>query len=274
MKTHNGSIGRSALYALLAAGATALSGSASADETLFCNQYILSLPYRVTAPGHYCLARNLSTPANPAYTVAITIDADSVVLDLNQFTLDGSAVGSATAMTGILGLADHRRITVRNGVVRGFFDGINLYGAGGGHTVEHLWADHNYESGIGIRSLGGRNLVRDNVVTDTGGSTNLNEFPGGVANAFGISVNGSANVINNEVTHTFGMNGGIAWAFELVFEGEGQIAVNNRVIGADTLGFACGAGPTPMVVLRDNVVLGAATPYGAGCTKIGTTNFP
>src|SRR6266446_1690431 len=232
MKTHNGSIRRSALYALLAAGATALSGTASADETLFCNQYILSLPYRVTAPGHYCLARNLSTPANPAYTVAITIDADSVVLDLNQFT---------------------------------------LYGAGGGHTVEHVWADHNYESGIGIRSLGGRNLVRDNVVTDTGGSTNLNEFPGGLANAFGISVNGSANVINNEVTHTFGMNGGIAWAFELVFEGEGQIALNNRVIGADTLGFACGAGPTPMVVLRDNVVLGAATPYGAGCTKIGTT---
>ena len=274
MKTPNGSIGRLALYAHLAVAAATLPGSATADETLLCNHHVVSLPYRITGPGHYCLARSLSTPANPAYTAAITIDADSVLLDLNQFTLDGSAVGSATAMTGILGLADHRHITVRNGVVRGFFDGINLYGAGGGHTVEHIWADHNYEAGIEVRSLGGRNLVRDNVVTDTGGSTNLNEFPGGVANAFGISVNGSANVINNEVTHTFGMNGGIAWAFELVFEAEGQVAVNNRVIGADTLGFACGAGPTPVIVLRDNIVLGVATPYGPGCTKIGLTNFP
>jgi len=54
------------------------------------------LPYRITAPGHYCLASNLSTSANPAFTSAITIDADSVVLDLNQFTLDGSAAGTGS----------------------------------------------------------------------------------------------------------------------------------------------------------------------------------
>jgi hypothetical protein len=104
-----------ALYAHLAVAA--VPGLATADETLFCNHYVMSLPYKITAPGHYCFARNLSTPAS-------------------------------------------------------------------------------------------------------------------------------------------------------------QVAVNNRVIGADTLGFSCGSGPTPLVVLRDNIVLGVATPYGPGCTKIGATNFP
>ncbi len=268
-------VGRRIVPVVLALATTGLTGRAVADETHYCDRYVRSLPYTISAPGHYCFNQDLSVPASPGFAAAITIDADSVVLDLNQFTLDGSALGPGAAILGIVSRANHSHITVRNGVVRGFLDGINLYGTvGGGHLVEKIWADHNYEHGIDVLSLGGRNVVRDNLVTDTGGSTDRNEFPDGVANAFGIMVSGSASVTHNEVTHTYGLNGGLGWAFSLSFGGEGQAAIDNRVIGADTVGFECDDTPAGLIVLRDNVVLSAPLSYGPSCTKVGATNFP
>lgn len=252
--------------------AAALAVPAAADETLLCSRYIAALPYRITAPGHYCLAGNLSTSANPAFTSAITIDADSVVLDLNQFTLDGSAAGTGTGVQGILA-ADHSFIMVRNGVIRGFWVGIHLAnpsGAASGHTVENIWADRNTRTGIETRGL--RSVVRKNVVTDTGGSTNPSNT-GGVAYAFGIDVGGPVSVIDNQVTRAFGING--AHAVGIMFADQGSIAINNRVVDAD-VGFGCvsNSDTLPQAVLRDNVVLNAPEPYAPSCTKIGATNFP
>lgn len=273
MTTHDPA-GRRLTLALSALLALATLGApATADETLLCNRYILSLPYTINVPGHYCLASNLSTSANPAYTSAITINADSVLLDLNQYTLDGSAAGSATTLKGVFSI-DRSSITVRNGVVRGFWVGIDLANPSGnarGHTVEHIWADRNTRTGIETR--GTASLVRNNVVTDTGGSTNLLN-PGGAAHAFGIDVGGPASVIDNQVTHVFGLNGGNAWG--LIFTDQGVIAVNNRVVGPDTGGFACvsNSNTAPQAVLRDNIVLDTPQPYFTACTTIGTTNFP
>ena len=85
----------------------------------------------------------------------------------------------------------------------------------------------------------------------------------------------SAIILNNQVTHTFNHNvNGIALAFDLAFEGEGQIPVNNRVIGSDNLGFQCGTDPTSKVFLRDNIVASTPVAYSQACVKIGATNFP
>ena len=139
----------------------------------------------------------------------------------------------------------------------------------------NIWADANYVNGIAARGLGGGHVVRNNVVTNTGGTT-LPEFTGGDPNAaVGIAVTGNSSILNNQVTHTFNHNlNGIALAFELDFEGDGQIAVNNRVVGSDNVGFVCGDGPTSHVFLRDNIVADAPQPYGSACNKIGSTNFP
>lgn len=103
---------------------------------------------------------------------AIAINAGSVWLDLNNFTLDGSPGGTAADTVGIgtIGTVDHRNITVRNGVVRGFLNGINLYGGvnGSNYTVESVWADGDYVNGIAVRGLGGGHVVSDNVVPNTG----------------------------------------------------------------------------------------------------------
>jgi len=248
----------SALVACLA-----LSAGASADETLICSRYITVVPVTIHAPGHYCFARDIRTAINAGN--AITIEADDVLLDLNGFTLDGTPAGTGTNANGIF-TVDRRHVTVRNGTLRGFFDGVQL-GTGGprvaGITVERLRVDRTAVA-IAVRGLGGGHVVRDNVVTNTGGST----VPG-ETNGVGISVEGGADIVNNVVTHTFG-DGPIA--FDVT--GGLQTIVNNRVVDSGKVGFGCDAFPVGQQYLRDNIVVSAPVPYSPSCNKIGTTNFP
>src|SRR5438552_5267849 len=73
--------------------------SLMADETTFCNAYITTLPYTISAQGHYCLDRNLSTAMTSG--AAITIAVDFVVLDLNNFKIGGGSAGAGTLTKGV-----------------------------------------------------------------------------------------------------------------------------------------------------------------------------
>ena len=116
--------------------------------------------------------------------------------------------------------------------------------------------------GIAVRGLGGGHVVRDNVVTNSGGST----VPG-ETNGVGISVYGTADVSGNVVMNTFGDS---PVAFDL--SGGGQTVSANRVIGSGSVGFSCD--PPAGQVLRDNVVLNTPFPYSGACTLVGATNHP
>jgi len=247
-------------------------GLAQADETFYCDRFISNVPFQITAPGHYCLARNIITSI--ASGNAITINASSVWLDLNNFTLDGTPAGTATDASGIVAVGGSN-ITVRNGVVKGFFNGINLAGSGGNQTVENVWADRNYVNGIAARGSRGGHVLRHNVVTNTGGSTNAGQTSAANASV-GIAVTGASTILDNQVTQTSinVVNGVAAIGFELDFEGDGQVAVGNRVIAAGTVGFACGDAATSKVFLRDNIVASTPQAYGPACNAIGTSNFP
>jgi hypothetical protein len=230
---------------------------ARADETLLCNHYIRRVPYTIVRPGHYCLSGDLRTAITGGN--AITIAADDVLLDLNGFSLDGTAAGTATAANGIFSYQS-ARVTVRNGAVRGFFDGIQL-GAGGarvaGLTVERVRVDRT-AVGIAVRGLGGGHVVRDNVVTNSGGST----VPG-ETNGVGISILGGADVVGNVVIHTFGDS---PVAFDLT--GGAMTVLNNRVHDSGNLGFGCDS----LQHLRDNLVIDTPNAY-LGCNLIGG-NYP
>jgi hypothetical protein len=239
-----------------------LPAPARADETLLCSRYIVVVPFTISTPGHYCFATNIGTRISTGN--AITIDADYVLLDLNGFALDGTAAGTGTNANGIFA-HDRRHVTVRNGTVRGFFDGVQLGTGGPGAaaiTVERMRVDRT-AVGIAVRGLGGGHVVRDNVVTNSGGST----VPG-ETNGVGISVYGGADVVNNVVTHTFG---DFPVAFDLT--GGLQTIINNRAADSGRGGFSCDDPPAGQY-LRDNVVLSTPIPYGASCNKIATTNFP
>ena len=157
-------------------------------ETVNCTP-ITALPAVITVQGIYCFKGDLTTAMTSGN--AIDIQTNNVVLDLNGFKLGGLAAGLGTSAVGIH--ADNRQnITIKNGTVRGFFQGILLGGGGPsqGHVVEDIRADQNTLEGIQVQGAG--NIVRNNQVVATGGST----FFGPNANALGIVVSDSLSLIH------------------------------------------------------------------------------
>jgi hypothetical protein len=208
--------------------------------------------------------------------IAIRIAADFVWLDLNNFALDGSAAGMSTLAKGIFS-ENHKHITVRNGIVRGFLTGIALEedSSAGNLTVENIRADRNTRAAISI--VAGNAVARRNRITNTGGTTFLN-----LTGITGLSVSGTSTVIviDNEVVNTFSSHpqpGNLAYAIVLggaLSIGFNVVAVNNRVTTSTDVGIACNQPPGSQVVLRDSIVVDAPVPYFGVCTFIGTTNYP
>jgi hypothetical protein len=144
-------------------------------ETVHCTP-ISTLPATIATEGVYCLQGNLASAS--VYGSAIQIVANNVTLDLNGWTLDGRAAGTATWAYGISSLGDS--VTVKNGTVRGFLEGVRMDGAGA--LVEDLLVDQVTVHAIVCTNRGA--VVRHNRVTNTGGST-----IGGTVWAIGIVVN-------------------------------------------------------------------------------------
>lgn len=192
-------------------------------ETADCTR-ITSLPYTIESQGVYCLAANLATGITSGN--AITINANNVVLDLNGNEVSGLGAGTGTQAYGIYGL-QRKNITIKNGAVRGFMCGIWLdddppHTTSGGHIIENIRADTNTFAGIKIVGLG--NVIRNNKVFSTGGSTY-----GSVHSARGILVSGPGNkVINNDISDTKEQSSGHAFGV-LVSGSDGAVVEGNRI---------------------------------------------
>ena len=174
----------------LVAGVASLAaapGSARAAESYDnCTGFIDSLPATVTTQGVWCLRKHLST--NITSGNAITVGANNITIDCNDFKVGGLAAGDTSNAYGIV-VGEKQNATVRNCSVRGFRAGIRMTN-GAGHLVEDNHLDNNLENGIFV--TGENNLVQRNRVYDTGG------YPG---TTYGINVN--ADVIDNIVAGVF-----------------------------------------------------------------------
>ena len=225
---------------------------AARAETINCTS-ITSVP-GFSSPNRpdYRLAGNLSTPQTTGS--AIEIQANNVVLDLNGYRLNGRGAGPGTNARGINAL-NRQNITIRNGSVRGFVYGIVLEMGGGvsqGHMVEDVRAEQNTLGGINVQ--GAANIVRNNHVVDTGGSTVL----GSDAAAFGIYMVGTeAQVLNNDVSRTTKQGFGTSTGMWLALVTSGFV-VNNRVASSDQ-GFVLGG-----TKYRDNLTSNVSFPYLGG----------
>jgi len=227
-------------------------------ETVNCTP-VTALPAVITVQGVYCFTGDLTTAMTSG--AAITINTNNVVLDLNGFKLGGLAAGPGTSAFGIRA-DDRQNITIKNGTIRGFFQGILLDsgGASQGHVVEDIRADQN--TAVGIQVHGSGIIVRNNQVVATGGTTTQ----GPNADAFGIVVSGAGpRVLNNDVINTFKQGTGIARGIDLI-GGPGGMAVNNRITGADIGIQFDGSGK-----YRDNLTFGVTTPFTGG-TDAGNNN--
>jgi hypothetical protein len=270
----------------LAAGASLAPNAAA--ETVDCRR-VTRLPATLARPGLYCLVGDLATSS--ATGAAITVEADDVVLDLNGWTLDGSAAGSSTEAVGIRSV-DRSNVTVKNGTVRGFRTGVLIFGlpATGGHVVEGIRADRNTGEGLSVAGRGAH--IRRNQVLHTGGSTAPL-----TTRAFGIVVNAPEGVVaDNLVVGVTAAPGSFSYGIHatrsdgLVIEGnqvvnetlspgttfgiiipfsQDVLVVNNRVTRTSE-GVTYSSGATGKY--RDNLTSGVAIPYNGTGTDAGNNN--
>src|SRR5712672_1013814 len=118
--------------------------AAARGEPLNCT-FITGVPFTISTPGNYCLDGSF------AYVgVAIDVVADDVVVDFNGRTLDGvKGAGVGVRAT------DRKNITVRNGTVRNFSEGLSLGGTDSeGLIVERMRAVGNSFAGISVQGRG------------------------------------------------------------------------------------------------------------------------
>lgn len=184
-----------------------------------CAGFIDSVPATITTQGVWCLRKDLST--NITTGAAITVATNNVTIDCNDFKLGGLAAGPASEARGVYAEV-RQNTTVRNCNIRGFLIGIQLYG-GAGHLVQDNRLDNNLQ--IGIAAGGENNMIRRNLVYDTGGSTYFTTH--------GIIATG-ADIIDNTITNVWNHNGTRVWGIELGAGSAGSVGNvirNNRIFG-------------------------------------------
>jgi hypothetical protein len=163
---------------------------------------ISTLPATISSPGLYVLTADLhfATPTG----VAITINADDVVLDLNGFTLSGKPAGPASRAVGVLAAA-RSELTIRNGDVTGFYNGVDIHGdTSCGCLIERLFVyDVTYQ---GVRVEGSGHIVRGNRLLNITG--NPDAASGGNGGSTAIGAYGAANtILNNDIVDVYGVPG-------------------------------------------------------------------
>ena len=199
---------------LFLAGVTVLPVSARAAQSYdSCAGFIDSLPATISTQGVWCLRHDLSTAVTSGN--AITIAANNVTIDCNDFKIGGLAAGNSSQAKGIYS-ENRQNATVRHCNVRGFYYGIQLTG-GAGHLVQENRLDQNLRFGIYVS--GENNRVVRNAVYDTGGAPSSNQ-------SYGIYA--SARIIDNDVAGVFA-TATPGWVYGI--SAYGDVANNNRVYG-------------------------------------------
>ncbi len=241
--------------------ALVLVGRPAGAETINCTP-VNAVPIVITLPGVYCFTHSFVTSITSGD--AILIQANNVVIDLNGFRLGGLGAGLGTNAIGIRSV-NQQNITIKNGTIRGFKFGINLFCpapcTSQGHIVEDIRADQN--TYVGMQVLGTGNIVRNNQVVATGGTTAL----GPDSNTYGIVISGfGSSAINNDVIMVTAVGAGTSSGIWVGTSAIANLVVNNRVTTADEGVRYGGTGK-----YRDNLTFNVTTPYTGG-TDAGNNN--
>ncbi len=220
---------------------------------------------------------------------AIEIQTNNVTIDLNGWKLGGLAAGAGTQTNGIYAF-QRKNITIKNGIIRGFFRGIWLddnspFTTSQGHLIEDIRADKNTWIGFVISGRG--NIVRRNQVVDTGGSSVSGSADGIIF--FGPG----ARALNNDISGTAATGTSAAYGLHLAITNGAVVEGNHiddvsSVTGATYGIYSYGIG----VLVRNNTVTSAyygiffaalsgkymdnltsnvPTPFSGG-TAVGTNN--
>lgn len=232
---------RSLLLLGVATMVVATAGSARGD-TPDCLFRVDALPALLSRPGTHCLSSDLS---HGGEGTAIRIAVSDVKLDLNGFTLTGTA-GRASVTVGIESKGVDG-VTVTNGTITGFRIGLRV-AAGSGHEIRGVRAEGNWFGGL---YLAGSGTMQGCQVVATGGSTIAEDLiPIAIrASADGVVV--ADNVVSGMVPAPGGEAVGIAVDNVLGAKVQGNVIANAAVL-AQTWGIWTLA---RAVEVRDNLII-------------------
>jgi parallel beta-helix repeat protein len=130
--------------------------------------------FRITSRGSHYLPQGIRNLSPTSTRHGIVIEADDVTIDLQGFTIHGydpfvvplEPQGIGPDTHGILAVGDLQNITIRNGIVRGWDNGIDITPASG-CLVEGIQAEGNVSTGI---RTGSNSVVTRCVARSNGGS--------------------------------------------------------------------------------------------------------
>jgi hypothetical protein len=183
----------------------------------------------IIASGSYKLSNNL-TAAGDCLVVATGATAN-VTIDLNGFTILGNGTGS-----GIVGGNVFEGVTVRNGTVKNFDVGLNLYG--NTILIERVTLIRNVSYGlIAVESV----VFRDNLVVGNGiglsvgeGSV-LTDNTVGFNTSDGMQAGEGSTIVNNSSRR----NGGVGLAITCASNVIGNTATGNTLGNLVSSGLGC-----------------------------------
>jgi hypothetical protein len=235
---------------------------------------IASVPITISAPGRYCLTRNLIYMGQAAIGTAesaILILSDDVTVDFDNHTLQGDANAAANPNAAAVRADDRNNVTVKNGAVRNIGLGVSLSDVSGGITpigyvVERMLVDGVQSYGILVNSQ--HAIVKDNRVANLVYARTL-------TTPAGISVSGTAaKVVGNTVSN---VRSSITPAFGIYLNAPASIVQNNSISNIDSIrssafGITLGVA-TSGSAIKDNVIQSAVSTTDTGITAVsGTSN--
>jgi hypothetical protein len=234
-----------------------------------CTGFITSIPTVISTQGTWCMKQDLTTAMTTGS--AVTIAANNITIDCNDYKLGGLAAGTGTIAYGVYAI-NHVNATVRHCNIRGFKIGLLFDASASANSGGHLVEDNRFDGNvyIGLFVKGDGSLLQRNRIFDTGGGTSI-----GSSHAFGIATDYGVDVLNNSVsgvTATPGTNG-YAVGIDLESAPYGRV-VGNSVYGLIKDGIASGLGiyvfngGSARVAVHDNDIVGdGSTGVGIECAS-------
>lgn len=236
---------------------------AHAETYNTCAGFITSVPAVITTQGTWCLKQDLSTAMTTGS--AITINANNVTIDCNDYKLGDLAAGLGTATAGIYA-ANRLNLTVRHCNIRGFLRGVFFTGSnGGGFAIEDNRFDGNTSFGLQVEGDG--SVIQRNRVFDTGGANFLSE-------AYGMYTTGSVEILDNTVSGVVATSGTNGNAYGIYADTNPESSISgNRVLRLVKAGTGATRGIYSLgsdhIAMHNNDVFGdsSANSIGLRCTS-------
>jgi hypothetical protein len=237
-------------YSLLLAAMAVLPEVGSAQS--FCRS-ITNVNVPITQPGRYCLVGNLFSPTG----AGIVIRASNVTVDFAGFRLSTPSNPASTAITTGVDASTVQNITITNGTIQGYIDGINLgervpANNVGNYVVSNMRIDRNVSNffrAIGIFVEGPNMTITGNTITNLTGVEAMGMLLHG--NGPAIPAVGRVVITGNRIDHVTAVQGNEADG--IGFDGGAEVIVNDNVITEVYSG-----GATPDSFHRANGILVAA----------------